>query len=294
MGKAAAAPPGKRKRRKRKRLEDSDTCPPLEGPRWSPERRKEGQAEPPAARLEGEGGQQPVNGQGLVNGWQAGRRTDSPHASEKRRQKGVPGAGSSACLQQHPPWPGSGSPSEAAEPESTAASPRKKRRKKGKLGAGQEAAEEEHPEDSGGERQRGPAVPGGSPVPAAHGQGPGDLAGRRRAPLESCHRELSGGGDVLQELLASSSDHAYGKKVLTWSGTVSAVSLDALRDARLARASSVTDSWDAEFDRGKEKRIKKFKREKKRNFNAFQKLQNRRNFWSVTHPAKAASLSYRR
>lgn len=40
--------------------------------------------------------------------------------------------------------------------------------------------------------------------------------------------------------------------------------------------------------------MKKFKREKKRNFNAFQKLQSRRNFWSVTHPAKASSLSYRR
>lgn len=82
--------------------------------------------------------------------------------------------------------------------------------------------------------------------------------------------------------------------VLTWDGEVSAVSRDAVRDSRLARAATVMDDWDEEFDRGKEKKIKKFKREKKRNFNAFQKLQNRWNFWSVTHPAKAASLSYRR
>ncbi|XP_028376580.1 LOW QUALITY PROTEIN: ubiquitin carboxyl-terminal hydrolase 36 [Phyllostomus discolor] len=291
-GKVAAAPPGKRKRRKRKRLEDSDTCAPPGGPRRSPERGEEGPAEPPAARLQGEGRQQPVNGQGPVNGWQAGRRADGPHASKKRRRKAVPGAGGSACPQQHPPWPGSGSPSEVSEPESAAASPRKKKKKKGKPEAGQEAAEEEHPEGWGRERQRGLAVPGSSPVPTAHGQGPGDLTGLRRAPLESCHRER--GSDVLRELLGCSSDHAYGKKVLTWSGAVSAVSLDAVRDRRLARVSAVTDSWDEEFDRGKEKRIKKFKREKKRNFNAFQKLQNRRNFWSVTHPAKAASLSYRR
>lgn len=32
---------------------------------------------------------------------------------------------------------------------------------------------------------------------------------------------------------------------------MSAVSLDAIRDRRLARASAVTDSWDEEFDRGK-------------------------------------------
>ena len=56
MGKAVVAPPGKRRRRKRKRPEDSDTCPPQEGQHWSPERRKEGRAEPPVARLEGEGG----------------------------------------------------------------------------------------------------------------------------------------------------------------------------------------------------------------------------------------------
>lgn len=41
------------------------------------------------------------------------------------------------------------------------------------------------------------------------------------------------------------------------------------------------------------KKSKKFKRDRRRHLNAFQKLQSRRNFWSVTHPAKVASLSYR-
>ncbi|XP_036920207.1 ubiquitin carboxyl-terminal hydrolase 36 [Sturnira hondurensis] len=276
MGKAAVAPPGKRKRRKRKRPEDSDACPPLEGQHWSPERRKECWAEPPAAGLEGEDGQQPVNGQGLVNGWQAGHRTDSPPSSKKRQRKGVRGAGRGACLPQHPPRPRSCSPSEVPEPGTTAASPRRKKRRRGKPQSRQEVAEEEPPEGGGDERQRGP----------------GDLSGLRQPPLVSCHPERS--GDVLRELLGCSLGQAYGKKVLTWNGAVSAISLDAIRDSRLARASAVTDSWDEEFDRGKEKKIKKFKREKKRNFNAFQKLQNRRNFWSATHPAKAASLSYRR
>jgi ubiquitin carboxyl-terminal hydrolase 36/42 len=99
---------------------------------------------------------------------------------------------------------------------------------------------------------------------------------------------------VVQELLKYSSDKAYGRKVLTWDGELSAVSRDAIEDSRLARTQTVIDEWDEEFDRGKEKKVKKLKREKKRNFNAFQKLQSRWNFWSVTHPAKATSLSYRR
>ncbi|ELK38013.1 Ubiquitin carboxyl-terminal hydrolase 36 [Myotis davidii] len=118
------------------------------------------------------------------------------------------------------------------------------------------------------------------------------LAGPEQTPRHSWSRER--GASVVWELLECASDKAYGKKVLTWGGEVSAVSRDAMHDSRLARASAVIDDWDEEFDRGKEKKIKKFKRERKRNFNAFQKLQNRRNFWSVTHPAKAASLSYRR
>lgn len=41
------------------------------------------------------------------------------------------------------------------------------------------------------------------------------------------------------------------------------------------------------------KKVKKPKRERRRHFNPFQQLQSKRNFWSVTHPAKVASLSYR-
>lgn len=289
------APPGKRRRKKRKPPEDTDTSPPQEGQTqgqpWSPEHRKEGQAERPVARLEDEGGQQLVNGQGLVNGWPVGCRMDSPHMSKKRRKKGVGGQGGEACLHQDPPWHRSCSPSDTVEPESTAASPRKKKKKKRKPESRQEVEEKEHPEGWQGERQRGPAVPGSGPVPAVNGQCPGDLAGLKQT-LAS--RDSKRAPDVVWELLEYASDKAYGKKVLTWDGEVSAVSRDAVRDSRLARAATVMDDWDEEFDRGKEKKIKKFKREKKRNFNAFQKLQNRWNFWSVTHPAKAASLSYRR
>lgn len=39
--------------------------------------------------------------------------------------------------------------------------------------------------------------------------------------------------------------------VLTWGGEVSAVSQDAIRDSRWARAATVIDDWDEEFDRGK-------------------------------------------
>ncbi|XP_037769753.1 ubiquitin carboxyl-terminal hydrolase 36 isoform X1 [Chelonia mydas] len=98
---------------------------------------------------------------------------------------------------------------------------------------------------------------------------------------------------VVQELLRNSSDKAYGKQVLTWEGEISAVSQDALQDVAWARSARVTDDWDEDFDSGKVKKSKKFKRDRRRHLNAFQKLQSRRNFWSVTHPAKVASLSYR-
>ncbi|NXI65470.1 UBP36 hydrolase, partial [Anseranas semipalmata] len=98
---------------------------------------------------------------------------------------------------------------------------------------------------------------------------------------------------VVEELLRNSLDKAYGKQVLTWEGEVSAVSQDAMRDAAWARSETVIDEWDEEFDRGKVKKIKKLKRERRRHFNPFQQLQSKRNFWSVTHPAKVASLSYR-
>lgn len=280
----AAAPPGKKRRKKRKRPEDTDIAHlqvgQVQGQHWDPERRPEGSVARPASSLEAEGGQQPVNG------WPVGCRTDSPHMSKKRR-KGVDGLGGEGegCLHQDPPWHRSCSPSDV-KPEVTAASPRRKKKKKRKT----ESQREEEKEPPGG--WRGPAVPGSRPAPAVNGQSPGDLAGPEQTPRHSWSRER--GASVVWELLECASDKAYGRKVLTWGGEVSAVSRDAMRDSRLARASTVIDDWDEEFDRGKEKKIKKFKRERKRNFNAFQKLQNRRNFWSVTHPAKATSLSYRR
>ncbi|NXA42851.1 UBP36 hydrolase, partial [Eudromia elegans] len=98
---------------------------------------------------------------------------------------------------------------------------------------------------------------------------------------------------VVQELLRDCLDKAYGRQVLTWDGEISAVSQDAVRDAAWARSETVIDEWDEEFDRGKVKKCKKAKRERRRHFASFQQLQSKRNFWSVTHPAKVASLSYR-
>ncbi|KFQ18698.1 Ubiquitin carboxyl-terminal hydrolase 36, partial [Merops nubicus] len=95
---------------------------------------------------------------------------------------------------------------------------------------------------------------------------------------------------VVEELLRNSLDKAYGKQVLTWEGEISAISQDAARDAAWARSETVIDEWDAEFDRGKVGaghglgccRV-----------NPCQQLQIKRNFWSMTHPAKVAGLSHR-
>lgn len=288
---AVAAQPGKRRKRKRKHMGDVDATPLQDertpGPPWSPERRKEGRAEPPADRSEEEGRQQPGSGQRLENSWPVGCMTSGPHvSSRKRRRKGLESCDEEDCLPGDPPWHGSCVPSDVVQPETVATSPRKKKKKKKKQEPRQEVEEKEP------EGQRGPAVPGCSPLPAVNGQAPRGPTGLGPAPLASWDRERE--SDVVQELLKYSSDKAYGRKVLTWDGAVSAVSQDAIQDSRLARTATVIDDWDEEFDRGKEKKLKKFKREKKRNFNAFQKLQSRRNFWSVTHPAKASSLSYRR
>ncbi|XP_053562244.1 ubiquitin carboxyl-terminal hydrolase 36 [Bombina bombina] len=97
---------------------------------------------------------------------------------------------------------------------------------------------------------------------------------------------------VVQELLKSSSDRAYGTKVLTWDGDTSAVSRDAAYDAEDAKYNTVIDEWDEEFDSGKVKKLK-FRRDKWRNNNGFQTLQNRRNFWSVTHSGHFSSMGYR-
>ncbi|XP_045744301.2 ubiquitin carboxyl-terminal hydrolase 36 [Mirounga angustirostris] len=288
---AAAASPGKRRRKKRKRAGAVDASPPQEGQmqrqHWRLERRTEPRAEVPADRLEDQGGGQQENGR------RGGSGTDGrPGSNRKRRRKGAEGLGAEDCLPRDPPWHRSCSPLDVVELEATVASPRKKKRKKRQQESWQEVEENEHPEACRGERQRGSALPGSPPSPPVNGRRPGDGAGQAPAPLVSWSRERE--SDVLQELLKYSSDKAYGRKVLTWGGEVSAVSQDAIRDSRWARAATVIDDWDEEFDRGKEKKVKKFKREKKRTYNAFQKLQSRRNFWSVTHPAKATSLSYRR
>ncbi|XP_069786110.1 ubiquitin carboxyl-terminal hydrolase 36 isoform X3 [Narcine bancroftii] len=91
---------------------------------------------------------------------------------------------------------------------------------------------------------------------------------------------------VAEELLKHSSNKAYGTEVLTWGGETSAVSEDAINDAKYAKEDRVIDEWDEEFDLGKVKKMKKYKRERRRSFNVFQKIQNRRNFWSTTHSGK--------
>ncbi|XP_058708588.1 ubiquitin carboxyl-terminal hydrolase 36 isoform X2 [Poecile atricapillus] len=98
---------------------------------------------------------------------------------------------------------------------------------------------------------------------------------------------------VLDKLLQNSLDKAYGKQVLTWQGEISAVSQDAIRDTALAQSKTVIDEWDQEFDKGKVKKMKKMKQERRRDSNPFQKLQNKRNFWLMSHPAKMASLGHR-
>ncbi|XP_061830124.1 ubiquitin carboxyl-terminal hydrolase 36 [Nerophis lumbriciformis] len=93
--------------------------------------------------------------------------------------------------------------------------------------------------------------------------------------------------DVVVELLRNASNHAYGASVLSWDGEVSAVSQDAIEDVRHAKCDAVIDEWDEEFDRGKVKKIKIFKKERRRGGSRmFQKIQDRRNKWSGTPGAK--------
>ncbi|XP_075880426.1 ubiquitin carboxyl-terminal hydrolase 36 isoform X2 [Nelusetta ayraudi] len=91
---------------------------------------------------------------------------------------------------------------------------------------------------------------------------------------------------VVEELLKNASDKAYGANVLSWDGDVSAISQDAIEDVRQAKFDAVIDEWDEEFDRGKVKKIKSYKKEKWRHGNIFQKVQDRRNKWSVTPGGK--------
>lgn len=92
---------------------------------------------------------------------------------------------------------------------------------------------------------------------------------------------------VVQELLKNATDKAYGANVLSWDGEASAISRDAAEDARHAKCDTVIDEWDEEFDRGKVKKVKNYKREKWRNGSSiFQKIQDQRNKWSVTSGGK--------
>ncbi|XP_051741982.1 ubiquitin carboxyl-terminal hydrolase 36 [Ctenopharyngodon idella] len=99
--------------------------------------------------------------------------------------------------------------------------------------------------------------------------------------------------DVVEELLKNSSDKAYGTEVLSWDGDPSAISRDAIEDVRYAKNDTVLDEWDREFDSGKVKKMKKYKKEKRRNGNVFQKIQEHRNMWSVTPGGRRSSLGYR-
>ncbi|TSK87561.1 Ubiquitin carboxyl-terminal hydrolase 36 [Bagarius yarrelli] len=97
---------------------------------------------------------------------------------------------------------------------------------------------------------------------------------------------------VVEELLKNATDKAYGTEVLSWDGERSSISKDAMQDTSNAKHDTVIDEWDEEFDSGKVKKIKKFKKEKK-GFNVFQKIQDRRNMWSVTPGGRRNSWGYR-
>uniref|UniRef100_A0AAQ4QK21 ubiquitinyl hydrolase 1 n=1 Tax=Gasterosteus aculeatus aculeatus TaxID=481459 RepID=A0AAQ4QK21_GASAC len=119
-----------------------------------------------------------------------------------------------------------------------------------------------------------------SRVPAADGSGSGDAP----TPVGWDGKKTSG---VVEELLRNSSDKAYGASVLSWDGEVSAISRDAAEDVRHARCDTVIDEWDEDFDRGKVKKMKNYKKEKWRNNGSiFQKIQDRRSKWSVTPGGK--------
>uniref|UniRef100_A0AAY5EM54 Ubiquitin carboxyl-terminal hydrolase n=1 Tax=Electrophorus electricus TaxID=8005 RepID=A0AAY5EM54_ELEEL len=114
-------------------------------------------------------------------------------------------------------------------------------------------------------------------------------SGPRPAPVAWDGRKSS---SVVEELLKNATDKAYGAEVLTWEGEHSAVSRDAIEDTASSKHHTVIDEWDEEFDRGKVKKMK-FRRERKRSVNVFQKIQDHRNMWSVTPGGRRSSLGYR-
>uniref|UniRef100_A0A7N6B2E1 ubiquitinyl hydrolase 1 n=1 Tax=Anabas testudineus TaxID=64144 RepID=A0A7N6B2E1_ANATE len=123
-----------------------------------------------------------------------------------------------------------------------------------------------------------------SQAPVADGCALGDNTSSHAAPLAWDGKRTSG---VVEELLRNARDKAYGASVLSWDGDVSAISRDAIEDVRQAKCDTVIDEWDEDFDRGKVKKIKNYKREKWRcGSSMFQKIQDRRNKWSVTPGGK--------
>ncbi|XP_007482991.2 ubiquitin carboxyl-terminal hydrolase 36 isoform X1 [Monodelphis domestica] len=242
-----------------------------------------------------------------MNDSHKGDMTDAHYLSKKKekKRKRMEECNEEHCHYQKSSLDSSCSIWDKEEPESITETPRKKKKKKRKQDSEQEGEENEHQKHQRKDCQNDPKVipkentfcKDSNQSQALNGQHPGNVAPymfleKKQAPLQLWNREKE--SNVVQELLKYSSDKAYGKKVLTWDGEMSAISQDAIQYSRLAQNETVIDDWDKEFDFGKEKKTKKFKREKRRNFNAFQKLQSRRNFWSVTHPAKVTSLSYRR
>ncbi|AWP18981.1 putative ubiquitin carboxyl-terminal hydrolase 36 [Scophthalmus maximus] len=121
-----------------------------------------------------------------------------------------------------------------------------------------------------------------SQAPATDGSASGDNT--TTAPVAWDGKKTSG---VVEELLRNATDKAYGANVLSWDGEVSAISKDAIEDVRHAKNDAVIDEWDEDFDRGKVKKIKNFKRENWRTGSSiFQKIQDRKNKWSVTPGGK--------
>ncbi|XP_075418418.1 ubiquitin carboxyl-terminal hydrolase 36 isoform X2 [Tenrec ecaudatus] len=290
----AAAPQSVSRKKKKHRSGDTGrlcleagSCQPsgdaIPGPRGKRRRRKRKHSE---GTLSGEPAGDPLEGRGpqVVNGQQVGQAAGAhweDSGSRKKRRKCVEGL---LGEESGPQTPASHS-HDATAPEMVAECPRKRRRKKRKRESQQDEDVSEPPSGLAS------VLPQERPAPELSGHVP-HMNGQTQVPPAPWSMERE--PDVVRELLKFSSDKAYGRKVLTWEGELSAVSRDAMEDSRLARSQTVMDDWDEDFDRGKEKKTKKLRREKRRNVNAFQKLQSRRNFWGATHPAKAASLSYRR
>ncbi|XP_041813527.1 ubiquitin carboxyl-terminal hydrolase 36 [Chelmon rostratus] len=122
-----------------------------------------------------------------------------------------------------------------------------------------------------------------SQAPAADGSASGDTP-TGPASVAWDGKKTSG---VVEELLRNATDKAYGANVLSWDGEVSAISRDAIDDVRHAKCDTVIDEWDEDFDRGKVKKVKNYKRERLRSGSSiFQKIQDRRSKWSVTPGGK--------